>query len=315
MMLDLLTQRRVRFGSYHAAFDRDYRSFQRDLSQLRKIGEEHGFEISNIKNGEYAELIKLKPVAARLNRDASRLEHLLTAMAQAMGTPIVREFGSRLVTDAADDEFFSFIGPKLAHGTFVADICSTLREASLNPMGRARVVFRYPDADRRTASEREVEPYRVIVRSGQFYLLGYDCGRKGWRIFAIDRFLSKPRKSGGCLKTREIPAEYLSEDTIGFFRGRERVDVTVELSARVASSATARQWQAGQRVEVLEDGRAQITFAVSDVDEVIRWALGYGSDATVIAPPVAVERAAAMTAAIAAKYGPATTARRFSPVR
>jgi predicted DNA-binding transcriptional regulator YafY len=309
MVVELLTQHRIRYSAYHERFDKDFRSFQRDLQQLRKIGATHGFAVTTIRDGEFVELIALDGKTQSLNRDAKRVERLLATMAQALGEPIIRELGSQATASAERDDFFSFLTPQLVEGAAVADICATLREACTSPAGRAAVRFRYPERGKSTMREREVEPYGVTVRSGAFYLVGYDRGSRAWRTFALDRFGSKPVRAGTCGAVRIVPAEYASNDVIGFIKGTgRRIDVTIELSARVAPSATARRWQAEQRVEHLNDGRAQITFAVSDIDEVLRWALGFGADARVIAPAEAVDRARAVSGEIAALY-PITTDR------
>ena len=307
LVVELLTQRRVRFSSYKESFGLGFRSFQRDLQQIEKIGKTSGFELSGVKEGELVELVALDGRTKNLNRDSKQLERMLVTMAQALGEPIIRELGSRAADNAERDDFFSFAVPKLIEGSMVADICATLREAFSSPIGRAAVRFRFPDLGKKTVSEREVEPYGVLVRSGTFYLIAYDRGRKGWRLFAIDRFVSKPVKAGTCTTARVVPDQYASEDVVGFFKGSKRIDITVELTSRVAASATCRRWQAEQRTEKLADGRAQMTFAVSDIDEVVRWSLGFGPDARIIAPPEAVGRAKAIVAEISQSYRSATT--------
>jgi predicted DNA-binding transcriptional regulator YafY len=307
LVVELLTQRRVRFSSYHAKFGTTFRTFQRDLQQLEEIGKTSGFKLGGVKDGELVELVALDGRTKNLNSDSKRLERMLVTMAQALGEPLVRELGSRAADTAERDDFFSFAGPKLVEGTMVADYCATLREACSSPSGRAAVRFRFPDASKDTVREREVEPYGVLGRSGRFYLVGYDRGSRNWRIFAIHRFASKPVRAGSCTTSRIVPESYLSEDVIGFIKGKKPLDVTVELTAKVAASATCQQWQAGQRIEELADGRAQVTFAVSDIDEVVRWALGFGADARVIAPTEAVDRAREIAAEIARSYRGATT--------
>jgi len=44
-------------------------------------------------------------------------------------------------------------------------------------------------------------------------------------------------------------------------------------------------------VQNLSDGSAEITFDVGDIDEVVRWAMGYGDEAVVLSPPEAAIRA------------------------
>ncbi len=84
--------------------------------------------------------------------------------------------------------------------------------------------------------------------------------------------------------------------------GGPAIDVTIRLSAAVAASVTSRRWQRAQRVYPRPDGSADITFTVNDVDEVIRWALGFGAEATVIAPERAVAAAKRLIATLAQRY-------------
>jgi len=303
MIVELLRHQRIRFSRYAAQYERDYRSFQRDLQQLRKIGVHAGFAISQIKDNEFVELVALDNKTRNLHRGAERVERLTATIAQSLGEPIVRELGSGQRSQDAHDDFFSFTTPQLIEGSAVADICATLSDAQSSPNVRAAVRFRYHGSGGKAEKEREVEPYRVAFRSGVFYLIGYDRGSRGWRTFTLDRFRSQPVKAGTCTTTRTLPPEYSSDDVIGFIKGTgTRFGVTVELSPRVAATATARRWQSEQRMEKLDDGRARMSFVVSDIGEVVRWTLGFGADARIIAPPEAVEHARAVMDAIALLY-------------
>jgi len=303
MIVELLRHQRIAFSRYAAQYERDYRSFQRDLQQLRKIGVHAGFQISHIKDNEFVDLVALDKKTRNLHRGAERVERLTATIAQSLGEPIVRELGSIPQSQGAHDDFFAFATPQLIEGSAVADICATLYDAQSSPNGRAAVRFRYHGSGKKAEQEREVEPYRVAFRSVAFYLIGYDRGSRGWRTFALDRFRSQPVKAGTCTTTRTLPPEYASDDVIGFIKGTgKRVDVTVELSPRVAATATARRWQSEQRIERLDDGRARMSFVVSDIGEVVRWTLGFGADARVIAPPEAVLRARELIAAITMLY-------------
>ncbi len=59
MIVELLRHQRIAFSRYAAQYERDYRSFQRDLQQLRKIGVHAGFQISHIKDNEFVDLVAL----------------------------------------------------------------------------------------------------------------------------------------------------------------------------------------------------------------------------------------------------------------
>lgn len=56
LLLELIRRGRVTYTEYRARHGRDFRSFQRDLQQLRAIGKKSGFSVSRIKGGNGVEL-------------------------------------------------------------------------------------------------------------------------------------------------------------------------------------------------------------------------------------------------------------------
>lgn len=165
------------------------------------------------------------------------------------------------------------------------------------------VRFAYPESGKEGGTDRVVEPYRVLLRSGGAYLVGYDSERKGWRMCALDRIMSRPVRAGTIQHARLVPAAYDSSDVVGFIKSSGTpTAVTVCLSATVAASATSRRWQTMQRTRFYLDGSAEITFEVSDVGEIVRWAMGFGADAKVVSPNAAVVLAAETAREIAAAY-------------
>jgi predicted DNA-binding transcriptional regulator YafY len=304
IVMELLRHKRLTLSRYATVHRRDRRSFQRDLQQLRKIGLESGFSISQIKQESYVELIDFDAKIRTLRREGSETERLLGDVVRAMGVPIAAAIGPLANSAESEDErFFHFAVPAIIENEYsnIAAISTELKEAWA---AKALVKFRYPDPKAPGGSgERIVEPHRVLLRSGVFYLVGYDRGRRDWRIFALDRFLSTPVRAGSILVPRKIPAEYASNDVLGFMKsGTAQTEVTVELSPQVAPAAVSRRWQAAQRVEKGDGERARIVFSVSDIAEVVRWAFGFGADARIIAPPEAVRMAADMARSIAALH-------------
>lgn len=300
IIVELFRHKRLSFETYAKEHERDKRSFQRDMQQLRTIGEQSGFSISQIKAGSYVELEHFDAKIRALHREGTQSEQLIGDVARAMGQPIAVEIGPIGTAPKSEDErFFHFAVPTIiqSEASNIATISTELKAAWTS---KALVKFNYPDAKvPGRSTERLVEPYRVLLRSGVFYLVGYDRGRRGWRTFALDRFTTTPMRVGSNNVQREIPAAYASDDVLGFIKSDlERSEVIVELSSRVAASATSRQWQAAQHTEALEGGRARITFTVSDINEVVRWTFGFGEDAKIVSPPAAVHIAAKMAKAL-----------------
>jgi predicted DNA-binding transcriptional regulator YafY len=303
MIVELLRRKRLSFDMYEKEHERNRRSFQRDLQQLREIGERSGFTISAIHNG-VVELTCGHAKIVALQKDATQTEKLIGDVARAMGQPIATEIGQLPAEPEPNDERFYHIAvPTMieSDGSRISAITTALKRAWTN---KALVTFQYPDRGAAGGShERLVEPFRVLYRSGVYYLIGYDRRRKAWRTFALDRFLSTPEPAGYNNATRQIPAAYAAEDVLGFIKSDQPgMEVTVELSPFVAASATSRRWQAAQRVEPLEDGRARIVFTVGDPSEVARWAFGFGKDARIVSPPEAVRISRDIARAIAALH-------------
>src|SRR6478736_3700038 len=75
-----------------------------------------------------------------------------------------------------------------------------------------RLAFSYTARDG-AATERYVEPYRLVVLSRRWYLLAFDLDRDDWRNFRVDR-IDDPHATVGRFDPREVP-----DDPVAFVRG------------------------------------------------------------------------------------------------
>lgn len=64
----------------------------------------------------------------------------------------------------------------------------TLQAIAAAIQAREQLRFGY-QAVSGTESYREVEPYRLVLRAGRWYLLAWDCARDDWRTFRVDRIV------------------------------------------------------------------------------------------------------------------------------
>ena len=299
LLLQLLRDDYINVVAYLGQHGKNERTFQRDLRQLRTLGEHLGFSISQIKDGQ-VRLIGFDRRPRRLPDERPALLRLLAEFGRSLGPPVQEQLGPIADSQQASDSFLRIQTPGLVAGSRVSAVYGALLDAATSPGGRCYVRFSYLNA-RGTLSERTAEPHHVVVRSGRYYLVAYDVGRRDWRTFALDAIDGIPVKAGTVQSTRTVPAKYLSDDVLGFIKDDSpRVDVTIELNANVAASVTSRSWQQDQRIENLADGRARITVWVSNIAEAVRWAFGFAPDATVVAPPQAVALARSLAEQLAA---------------
>ena len=302
MLLVLIREGFVTYDWYRRSFELSSRQFARDLRHLRQIGAGLDVRISNQVEGR-ARLISIAG-KNRLRDVDGAPDHrvMIQIIARALGTPVARQLG--ITDDAAPDSrrFLAFALPTLVEGSAVATTFEALRAAHAR---NARLRFRYRSG--KTQAVREVEPYRVLVRSGRYYLIAFDVApRKGWRYFALDQIVG-PLSRAGTFKPRPLPSSYRDTDTVGMLQGGPAIEVTVRLSPVVAASATSRLWQKTQRVRQRPDGSADITFTVNDAGEAVRWALGFGAEAEVVAPESAVQSARDIATALQRRYARAST--------
>ena len=286
ILLDLVRNRRISLRGCEQTYAASERTLLRDLQELRNIGKEAGFDITDRERGDIFELSEFKAKPSGVLAGQKRLRMLMKKLFEAFGDP-VHELAEGLSDGggSAGDEaaFLHVIQPQLVDGTSVGRVYRDLDAAWQKD---ARVEFRYK------GQLRTIEPAAAVVRAGRYYLVGRDIakGRNGWRIFSMD-LIERPIRRVGGFTRKAPPAKYLSGDTVGFFKGDgEPNTVDVTFSRALAASATSRKWQEAQTVRKNTDGTITISFIVDDVDEVVRWALGFGDEAWVSAPRAAVAR-------------------------
>ena len=169
---------------------------------------------------------------------------------------------------------------------------------------RRRVGFGYTDKNN-VRTQRRVDPYGFIVSNGRIYLVGFDHTRTDMRVFAVDNVSDVVVTP----QTYEKPADfnleaYGARSVSGVVHGESVADVTVRFSPVVAKAATAASTVARDRQVVRrDDGGVDITYRVSDPIEIVRFSLGWGAEAEVVAPEEARRAAADIARQLAARYG------------
>lgn len=294
ILLELIRNKFVQLSRLANEYGTSERSLLRDLQELRKIGKRAGFQLTEKSENDRVRLLSFDSRPTAIDKSGRALQSLIRDAAHALGTPVEQQLEMLKPEDAAPEErrFLHFLTPTLREGSRVAQSYKELEAAWAN---NARVTFRY------SGKERRLEPACVFVRSGRYYLLGRDRNSRSWKYYALDA-IEPPIKRAGSFTPQPIPQKYERNDAIGFFQGIGEERVSVWISPAIAPSATSRVWQHEQQVESHADGSATMTFTVHDFGEVIRWALGFGPEARIIAPPEAVERARTIAREIAKRY-------------
>jgi predicted DNA-binding transcriptional regulator YafY len=160
-----------------------------------------------------------------------------------------------------------------------------------------RVHLRYYVSSRDEATERDVDPIRMLVIDGRTYLKGWCRRAEGVRSFRLDRILD--------VEVLDLPAEVHEEvepddvDAV-LFRPSD-ADVSVELEL-AAGARWVTEYYPCESVTELGEGRLRVVLRTPDTSLVRRLALKLGEEARVIAPAALAEEVRAAAAAALALY-------------
>lgn len=283
ILLELIRNKFVTVSRLCEQYETSERSLLRDFQELRKIGETAGFSLSEKIENDQVRLVQFDQRPTAIEAQGRAVRTLIADAIGAFGEPLQQRLETLSGNGKYNGErrFLKFLLPKLREGSRVADVYNDLESAWL---ANARVSFDYSE------KTRTVEPAAVFVRSNRYYLLARDPQSRDWKYFALDKIEGAITRAGS-FSPQPIPERYLNNDVIGFLQGKGEHRVSVRLSSSVAASALSREWQRVQEIQHHGDGSATITFTVSDISEVVRWALGFGSEAQVVGPEAAREMA------------------------
>lgn len=161
-------------------------------------------------------------------------------------------------------------------------IFEQLAEAVLE---RQRLEMRYWTAERDVVSIRQVDPYHLVLIEGDWFLVGYCHQREAVRMFATQRVRA--------LKTLNQRFEYPEDFSLGEYlegsyrsvRGAGRLwRVSLRFSSVLAGRVREKVWHASQRFEECSDGSLLLYLQVTDLRELRRQILWWGSGCRVIEP-------------------------------
>lgn len=165
-----------------------------------------------------------------------------------------------------------------------AAVLATLAQACRDD---ERVEFTYA-ARGRDATQRLVEPHRLVTVGRRWYLVAYDLHRYAWRTFRIDR-LSDPMLTGARFRQRELPATDAAafvQQSISGARTHIAVDVRVMAPADEVAKVTGR-WA---EVSPLDGSTCRLQMDVDTLDWPVLLLGAIDADFEVVSPAELADR-------------------------
>ena len=133
---------------------------------------------------------------------------------------------------------------------------------------------------------RALEPYGLVHKRGNWYVVGRDIDRDDVRAFRLSRVTSDISVAEGSF---DVPEGF---DAAGHLAGEP-----YEVGPGAPTNATVRfapslRWWAEQNIpdapaSPQDDGSLDVEIPVGNVDALVSWAIGFGPDIEIVAPPEA----------------------------
>jgi proteasome accessory factor BC len=165
------------------------------------------------------------------------------------------------------------------------DLSQRLSKIETAIFRRKTILFDYYTIGRDAEEKRKVDPYHLLYRGGQFYLIGYAHERDDVRVFRVSRIRGKVGYSSKAEHDFNRPEDFdpriyatRTDWQLGDTKGRARL----HLSNRVDWLALRHFGHAGEVTET-EDG---VLFETDYADsrQMVAWVLGLGEQARIEGP-------------------------------
>jgi predicted DNA-binding transcriptional regulator YafY len=158
---------------------------------------------------------------------------------------------------------------------------------------RKTIVFDYYTMGRDAEGSRKVDPYHLLWRGGQFYLIGHSHEREDIRVFRVSRILGKvgysskaehdfPKREDFDPRVYATRTDWQLGDPVGTAR--------IWLSDRIDWLVLRHFGHAGE-VSEPEDGGRIFETEYADARQIVSWVLGLGPRARILGPPELAEEA------------------------
>jgi proteasome accessory factor C len=155
------------------------------------------------------------------------------------------------------------------------------------------ITFEYYSLQRDSLDARKVDPYHLLFRDGQFYLVGRSHERDAMRVFRLDRIRGKVAYATKAEHDFKRPADFDPREyagRAGWQFGEAAGTAEIWVSERIAWQVERQYGRFGE-IEQADDGIVFRT-AYADPRQLASFVLGLGEHARVAGPPELAEELA-----------------------
>jgi proteasome accessory factor BC len=153
---------------------------------------------------------------------------------------------------------------------------------------RKTIVFDYYTMERDELGSRKVDPYQLLFKSGQFYLVGHSHERKAIRVFRLSRMQGKVGYATKAEHDFQRPANFdprAYANRIDWQFGDPVGTAEVWIGHRIAWQIERHFGRYGEMRPSENEGDRIFLTPYANARQLIAWVLGLGEHARLLAPP------------------------------
>ncbi len=275
----------------------DERTIRRDIAHLRTIG--YDITAHPGRYGGYS--VAARPALAPLPLDPDEVTTIALglrslaadpALAQSAATAMakVQAVVPRRERSRLDAMAYADVPPTTRRDLPDPGVLVALAQACRN--GEAIRIRQVSRRDSSAVPAVQVQPLRVLLLAGRWYLLASPGRDLGWRTYRIDR-IDRAQPLGHAIPAPEPPPDPVryATDSIGLDVGQHRVEVRVHSSADLVRERVPAT--TGLVIAERED-TCRLVLGTNDLDWAARYVTALNLDVDVITPQALSERLTAL---------------------
>lgn len=178
------------------------------------------------------------------------------------------------------NRYISFISDPLPR--IETEVFNSIFKAVRN---RCVVEFDYKSLSSTVYKKRTLDAYRVICKSGNWYVFGFEHDVKDFRIFALGRIKNIVVKSEFFTIQKDFDLKKHIDLDFGIWNNTQPPEeYEIKFAKERSNYILERQWHKNQTVEILEDGSVLLKIISNQKEMIFNWVMSFGNAATVLKP-------------------------------
>lgn len=155
---------------------------------------------------------------------------------------------------------------------------------------RKTITFKYRSISRSEYKDHTFNPYQVICRGGDWYVVGFCHNHIQTRTYSLARMKDLAVTDVSFDIPEDFNVNNYRDLTFGVFTSKEKpVKVHLHFDTSLSNYVLERKWHETQEIVQNDDGSVELEFMSNQFMEILRLALRFGSSVKIVEPPELVQ--------------------------